>query len=77
MFGLFKELKKEYERIIPKQPEPILTKEIVEFVPNLEYKDGFGYWYNYTEDLQNNEYFVPFETRVKPDEEIREETDNS
>jgi len=35
------------------------------FIPNLEYKDGFGNWYDYTEELQKNKSFNPFKTRVK------------
>jgi hypothetical protein len=35
------------------------------FIPNLQYKDGFGNWHDYTEELQKNKCFNPFKTREK------------
>ena len=31
---------------------------------SFEYKDGFGNWYPYCEDLQNNRHFEPLALRI-------------
>jgi len=33
----------------------------------IQYKDGFGYWYEFTPDLKNSKTFVPFKLRIKPE----------